>query len=86
MITKLASLAREIRAVIPGTESVTVYETGNIDVHVRSDDDVAAFASAASVQVRQVEAVEVTWLSCHVKISNDASIIVSGPNHDTEAA
>lgn len=83
MITKLASLAREIREVIPGTESVTVYETGNVLVTVTTDEHVRSFATAIGKKAGEVEALEVHWLECKADLG-DNLLTVAGPTRADE--
>jgi len=83
MITKLTTLAREIREVIPGTESVTVYETGNVLVIVALDEHVRSFAASIGKEAREVEAIGVRWLECKAN-ANGTFVDVVGPNHHDE--
>jgi len=85
MITKLTTLAREIREVIPGTESVAVHEGGVITVVVRTDENVRSFAAASGEVVHEVETLGVRWLQCDAG-TDDEPIMVAGPTHKVEGA
>lgn len=83
MITKLTTLAREIREVIPGTESVFAFATGSISVNVATDEYIRSFAASIGREAREVETLGVRWLQLDAG-TDDEPIIVSGPQTEIE--
>ena len=79
----LASLAREIREVIPGTKSVAIYSSGDMLVQVSGDDDVRAFAAECGTEVRAVDGDTSRWIDASVVIDG-TEIEVMGPHREVE--
>lgn len=90
-LSTLARLAREIREVVPGTSSVSVYPSGDVLVIVDKDEHVSAFAEQYGTLTVVREPLECTWLECVVMLDG-AAVTVMGPHTEintkihTEAA